>query len=216
MKKLFYSVAMMGLLAACGSPQMSSHNHTIPSAKLAEIAAMSGDPVAAEQMYATAAQDRPRDADAQLTYANALVSSNKINEARQVLANGIQKVSNPAILHGPLGSLYVLTGETQQAVVEFDAALSADHNNVRWLTNKAIALDMLSRHGDAQALYKLALASTPNDPIILSNYGLSLALSGQKDEALRVMAPLSGQTNLSPRIANTIEMVRSDKIGKAG
>jgi Flp pilus assembly protein TadD len=215
MKKLLYSVAIASLLAACGSP--STHLNTkISSTKLAEIAAMSGDAGAATSMLATAAQDNPRDAQAQLDYANALVQQNNISEARRVLASRIGQVRDASLLHGPLGSIYVLTGEAQQAVTEFDAALSSDRSNVRWITNKAIALDLLNRHGEAQALYKQALTSTPNDPIILSNLGLSLALSGQKDEAMRVIAPIANNGDLLPRVKNTIDLVRNDKLGKAG
>ena len=69
---------------------------------------------------------------------------------------------------------------------------------MRWLTNKAIALDLLKQHTQAQELYKQALADSPGDPVILSNYGLSLALSGNKAEANKVIAPLIGQADLMP------------------
>jgi len=209
--KLLYSVAALALLSACGT--QSPHNTKISSTKLAEIAAMSGDPAAAESIYATAANENPRDAQAQLDYANTLVQRNQINEARRVLASRISSVRDPGLLHGPLGSIYVLTGEAQQAVTEFDAALSSDSNNVRWVTNKAIALDLLKQHAPAQDLYRKALTMAPGDPIILSNYGLSLAMSGQKDEANKVIAPLVGQSDLLPRVKNTLEAVRSGKIG---
>src|SRR6476469_7512939 len=98
--KLLYSVALVGLLAACGT-QSSHLNTKLSSAKLAEIAAMSGDSGAAESIYATASQDNPRDAAAQLAYANSLVQQNKISEARRVLASHISTVRDASSLHGP-------------------------------------------------------------------------------------------------------------------
>jgi len=210
--KLLYSVALVGLLAACGT-QSSHLNTKVSSAKLAEIAALSGDAGAAESIYATAAQDNPSDAKAQLDYANVLVQGNKINDARRVLASRIGSVRDPSSLHGPLGSIFVLTGEAQQAVAEFDAALAHDSRNVRWLTNKAIALDLLKQHTQAQDLYRKALAESPGDPTIVSNYGLSLALSGNKDEAARVIAPLVNQADLMPRVKNTLDAIRGGKVG---
>ena len=209
MRKLFYSVATLALLSGCGVSSQQTHLNTkISTSKLAEIAQMSGDPSAAESIYATAAQENPADAEAQLNYANVLVQENRISEARRILSSRIGSVRNPQTLHGPLGSLYVLTGDAQLAVAEFDAALSGDSRNVRWLTNKAIALDLLKQHTEAQALYRKALAASPDDPIIISNLGLSLVLSGQKEEAAKVMATLGGQ-DLMPRIRNNYDVVRA-------
>jgi Flp pilus assembly protein TadD len=210
-RKLFYSVAALALLSGCStsSQYSSSHLNTkISTSKLAEIAQMSGDSSAAESIYATAAQENASDAEAQLNYANVLVQQNRISEARRILSSRIASVRNPQMLHGPLGSLYVLTGDAQLAVTEFDAALSSDSHNVRWLTNKAIALDLLKQHTEAQALYRKALAASPDDPIVISNLGLSLALSGQKEEATKVMAALGGQ-ELMPRIRNNYDVVRA-------
>ena len=71
-----------------------------------------------------------------------------------------------------------------------------------------IALDLLKQHTEAQALYRKALAASPDDPIVISNLGLSLALSGQKEEAAKVMSALRGQ-ELMPRIRNNYDVVRA-------
>jgi Flp pilus assembly protein TadD len=100
----------------------------------------------------------------------------------------------------------VLQGEPAQAIIEFDAMTT---DPLRWSVNKAIALDMLGRHAEAQVLYHRVLAKQPDDVVVLTDLALSLILSGHLAEAARIAAPLIDRTDLSPRIQSSLGIVQA-------
>ena len=58
------------------------------------------------------------------------------------------------------------------------------------MTARGIALDRLSRHAEAQEVYKRGLTKDPTDFALLSNLGLSYGLSGKTDEGIRILREL--------------------------
>ena len=58
------------------------------------------------------------------------------------------------------------------------------------MTARGIALDRLSRHAEAQEVYKRGLTKNPTDFALLSNLGLSYGLSGKTDEGIRILREL--------------------------
>jgi Flp pilus assembly protein TadD len=161
----------------------------------------------AEQLYAQASAAAPADAAAQLRYADILMRRGRTNEARDLLSKHMQTVSDSLELRDGLGSIYVLTGDPSRAITEFDAVLTSKPNDIRAVVNKAIALDLLGRHSDAQALYRQALASSPDDQVIINDLALSMLLAGHPQEAEQVTAPLRGQTDVMPRIRTGLGIV---------
>ena len=168
--------------------------------RVAQAAEESGDYRLAEDMTAAAAEAAPTDADVQLRYVDVLLRRGKVKQAGDVLSSHLRTVSDPQKLRGGLGGVYVLEGEPALAIAEFDSLLSADPGNMRILVNKAIALDLLGRHQDAQSLYRQALAAEPDDPVVINNLALSLMLAGRTHEAADVAAPLRAQSDMIPRI----------------
>ncbi|MFL5279780.1 MAG: tetratricopeptide repeat protein [Rhodopila sp.] len=200
---------LLALLAACaGSPSGLSSTQT-PSVRVAQAAMASGDLMLAESIYAKASAAAPSDADVQVSYADALLRLNKVAQARSVLTAHMKTVRDPRPLGGPLGVVEVLQGDAQAALADLAAAAAADPGNIRWIVDKAIALDLLARHGEAQALYRQALAADADDMIATNNLAVSLALSGQKSEAASVAAPLAGRGDLPPRVALTGVVLRA-------
>ncbi|HTI81062.1 MAG TPA: tetratricopeptide repeat protein [Acetobacteraceae bacterium] len=175
--------------------------------RVAQAAEESGDLALAEQLYAQASAAAPSDAAVQLRYADILMRRGRINEARDLLSKRLQTVSDPLELHDGLGSVYVLTGDPIHAVTEFDLVLAAKPNDIRAVVNKGIALDLLGRHTDAQALYRQALTLSPGDQVVINDLALSMLLAGRPQEAEQVAAPLRGQTDVLPRIRTGLGIV---------
>ena len=73
--------------------------------------------------------------------------------------------------------------------------------DVQIITARGIALDRLSRHAEAQATYREGLKRDPTDFALLSNLGLSLGLSGQTDDGIRILRELvrDGAANANTR-----------------
>jgi len=215
MNKLRYTansaiVLLTLVLAACGS---TSRDVAVTgfsgeaSQHVAQAAEESGDVELAGQIYAQAAAANPSDAAAQLRYADALARDGDIAAAGDLLRSRLATVSDPLPLRDGLGSIYVVTGEPARAVTEYDAVLAAKPNDMRALVNKGVALDLLGRHGDAQALYQKALAFAPGDATILNDMALSMLLAGHPREAEQVVAPLRSQPDVAPRIRAGVGVV---------
>jgi Flp pilus assembly protein TadD len=204
MHRIYLLLAAGTLLAGCQSfaPTVKTGDHL----GVAQAAEESGDYGMAETIYARAASAAPSDASLQLRYADMLIKQGKISQARDLLAQHVKTVSDAQSLHGALGMLDVLQGQPAQAMVEFDSMTT---DPLRWAVNKGVALDMLGRHSEAQALYQRFLAAQPDDVVVLTDLALSLALSGRTAEANRIAAPLLDRTDLPPRVQTSLGIVQA-------
>lgn len=205
------SLCIAAALAACASPRGNALDGASgePRLRVAQAAVASGNLQLGESIYASASAAAPSDTDVQLGYADVLVRLNKFHQAHSVLSDHLKTVKSPQLLCGPLGAIDVIQGEAARAIKEFDTAIAADHGNMRWVVDKAIALDMLGRHADAQGLYSQALAAEPDDVITINNLALSLALSGQKTEATSIASSLAGRSDLPERVTLTYDVLRA-------
>ena len=69
-------------------------------------------------------------------------------------------------------------------------ALALKRNDLSASTGKAIALDYLSRHVEAQQVYQEALALWPTNFALMNNYALSLCLSGGAQKGVPILEEL--------------------------
>jgi Flp pilus assembly protein TadD len=99
-----------------------------------------------------------------------------------------------------------VTGQPALTLTEYDAVLAARPDDMRALVNKGVALNLLGRLGEAQALYPKVLALAPGDPTILNDAALSMLLAGHPREAERVAAPFWSQ-DIAPRIRAGVGVV---------
>jgi len=175
--------------------------------RVAQAAEESGDFPLADSMYAQASAEEPTNASVQLSYADVLLRQGKINEARDLLLRHIKTVSDPRELQAGLAAIYVLTGDAASALAEYDKLLAASPDDTRMVVDKAITLDLLGRHDEAQALYRRALYASPDDAVLISDFALSLVLSGKTQEATALVAPLRDADNMLPRVRNNIDVV---------
>jgi Flp pilus assembly protein TadD len=211
------AIAICCVLAACAT-KPASQGPTLSGdarARVALAAEQSGDFPLADTMYAEAATENPTDASAQMRYADVLLRQGKVTEARDLLLRHIGTVSDPTQLQSGLAAIDVLSGEAARALAEYDKLLAVDPNDMRLVVNKAVALDMLGRHEEAQTLYRRALYATPDDPVVISDFALSLVLSGKTREASALVAPLRDADNVSARVRNNIAVVLAAG-GKSG
>lgn len=100
-----------------------------------------------------------------------------------------------------LGKLYMETGETALASIQFNHAMRDFPEDPRAYNALGILRDQEGEHETAQGLYRLALERDPGNTSVRNNLGLSLALNGKRDEAIDVLAelavdPTANQTTL--------------------
>src|SRR5262245_27105304 len=95
-------------------------------------------------------------------------------------------------------------GHYRQALDVLERAHAQDQPDWRILSAQGAALDQLGRHEEAQRYYGTALRIAPDEPSVLSNLGLSYALSKdlvRADGALRGPPASRGSMRGSGRIS---------------
>jgi len=98
----------------------------------------------------------------------------------------------------------VMTGKPQDALQTLSGVLASKPDDVSALADKAVALDILRRHDEAQALYRQALGLSPRDATISNDLALSLLLSGQAAAGAQVLAPFRESVGLPERIRTNL------------
>lgn len=119
----------------------------------------------------------PRDADNAIRYAQALRATDQRAQAAAVLETAaLHNPDNRALL-GAYGRALADAGNFKQALEVLERAHSPDQPDWRVLSVQGAVLDQMGRHEEAQRYYASALKILPDEPSVLSNLGLSYALS---------------------------------------
>ncbi|NYG45201.1 Flp pilus assembly protein TadD [Bradyrhizobium sp. IAR9] len=80
----------------------------------------------------------------------------------------------------PLARGLLMRESPDEALEVLDTILLAAPGDVRALNAKGVVLDHEGRHHEAQTLYRQALATDPENPMLSNNLKLSLALEGKR------------------------------------
>jgi Flp pilus assembly protein TadD len=115
-----------------------------------------------------------------------------------------------------LGKLYMETGETALASIQFDHAMRSNPEDPRAYNALGILRDQEGEHEAAQGLYRLALERDPGNHSVRNNLGLSLALNGKRDEAIDVLAELAVDPTASQTTLRNLEAAYASRVQPAG
>lgn len=204
LKTVLASAVACWLLAGCASQQTEGQQKAPVNAearlRVATAAEASGDKDMAVSMYSAAAAEAPGNTATQLRAAEGLARNGKMEDAAALLTRRLKATPHDPDVLETLGAIQVLVGQPSQAVQTLGLVLAARPGDVKALTNKAIALDVMQQHADAQLLYRQALVLAPQDPAISNDLALSLMLSGQPEEARRVLSPFRDVAGLPERM----------------
>ncbi len=104
-----------------------------------------------------------------------------------------------------LGKVYMESGETGMAAVQFNRAMITNPEDPRSYNALGIIRDQAGEHQAAQELYRLALERSPGYLSARNNLGLSLALNGQRDEAIEVLAEAAVEPGVDETVLRNLE-----------
>ncbi len=175
--------------------------------RLAEAAEAGGDQSLAARLYGNVHLAPGSSVDLQLKVADGLARNGRIAGAEEVLKQALQANPTQPDLLRALALVHIVSGRPELALGELDRALAARPGDQRSIVDKAVALDMLQRPAEAQALYRQALAKAPDDADIRTDLGMSLMLEGRVQEAASEVAPLRNSQPPSDRVGNNIEVI---------
>ena len=113
---------------------------------------------------------------------------------------------NTALL-GAYGRALADVGNYDQALDVLGRAHTPDQPDWRILSAQGAVLDQMGRHQDAQRYYSSALKIIPDEPSVLSNLGLSYALSKDLPKAEATLRRAVARPGADPRVRQNLALV---------
>jgi Flp pilus assembly protein TadD len=149
----------------------------------------------------------PDDSEAALQYGKALRATGQRSQAVAMLEQAtIAHPGDKALLAG-YGRALADNGNFQQAFDVLSQAHSPDDPDWRILSAQGAALDQLGRFDEARQYYASALRIAPDEPIVLSNLGLSYVLAKDLPKAEEILRRAYVQAGSDPRVRANLAVV---------
>src|SRR5450755_1456364 len=157
--------------------------------------------------WATRYRENPNDADVAMGYARALRATDQRAQAVAVLEQAAIRNPHNMPLLGAYGRALAEAGDYNQALDVLSRAHTPDNPDWRILNAQGAVLDQLGRHAEAQGHYSAALKIVPNDSSVLSNLGLSYALTKDLNRAEFTLRRARAQGNADPKVRQNLALV---------
>jgi Flp pilus assembly protein TadD len=159
------------------------------------------------QIWGERYRSDPDNADAAIRYAQALRATTQRAQAVAVLEQAsIRNPKNKALL-GAYGRALADVGNFNQALDVLSRAHTPEQPDWHILSAQGAVLDQMGRHAEAQRHYSAALKIAPNDPSVLSNLGLSYALSKDLKRAETTLRQAVAQPRVDPKARQNLALV---------
>src|SRR5215467_5387339 len=196
------AAALAAALAGCKTTQP-----TETTAALGVAAAGGGADRPSALAWAERYRANPNDPEAVVRYARALRAYGQRAQAVAVLEQAsIQHPKHRGVL-AAYGRALADVGNYKRALDVLNHAHTPADPDWRILSVQGVALDQMGRHEEAQRYYATALRIVPDEPSVLSNLGLSYALSKDLVRAESTLRRAATQSRVDPRVRQNLALV---------
>jgi Flp pilus assembly protein TadD len=197
-------LAAMVAMSGCAQTQSTSQAANPPAApagvmNVADAAISGGDPSMALKVSQAALASNPQDLDALYHEGAAYYAMNRCMDAIAVYKVALGLDTRSAEAEVGIGRC-LLKRNAVEAEQAFEAAVRDDPNNATALNDLGVARDLQGNHAGAVDPYQKALLLQPGTIATEVNIGMSLALSGDGDDALQYLGPLATSQDATPKI----------------
>ena len=150
---------------------------------------------AAEQGFQRAIELNPNYATAHHWYGEYLVLSRRFDEGFEELiqAQALDPLSLP--INADIGQYYFFTRQYERAVEQLKSALELEPDFVRALALLGWTFEQMERFEEAIAKFEQATALSGSRTLIVAGLGHAHAVSGNRAEALKILASLKEQSS---------------------
>jgi Flp pilus assembly protein TadD len=148
-----------------------------------------------------------KDKTAAINYANSLRALTQNAQAVAVLQGLAITYPKDQEVLGNYGKALSEAGQLKQAAEVLQNAHTPERPNWQILSAQGAVADKLGDHFEAQRYYQAALKIRPNDPGVLSNLGLSYALSKNLSQAEEVLRLAAAQPAADMRVRQNLALV---------
>ncbi|HYC24441.1 MAG TPA: tetratricopeptide repeat protein [Roseiarcus sp.] len=151
----------------------------------------------------------PGEKVASMNYARALRALTRYSEAVAVMQTAAVKAPKDFDVLGAYGKALADAGQLQQAADVLSRSYAPETPNWSNMSAQGAVADQLGDHTQAQEFYRNALKIAPNEPTILSNLGLSYALTKQLPRAEATLRQAVAQPGGDRRVRDNLALVLS-------
>ncbi|MEA2951967.1 MAG: hypothetical protein QOJ96_1487 [Alphaproteobacteria bacterium] len=198
------AVLLTAALTGCQTTQKQETTGSLPASSAANSEA---DWRREVDNWAALYRSHPEDPVNAMQYAQALRATGQRSQAVAVLEQAsIQNSTNKALL-GAYGRALADVGNYSQALDVLSRAHTPEQPDWRILSAQGAVLDQLGRYEEARGYYASALKIIPDEPTILSNLGLSYALSKDLVKAETTLKRATAQPGVGPRARQNLALV---------
>jgi Flp pilus assembly protein TadD len=157
--------------------------------RIASAALAGGDYANAVSISRRAAEIRPGAPAPYVMSGEALLRLGEVDQAILAYNSALARDSGDLAAQLGLARAYLETGRPQLARVPLANALQQSPNDSQALLLSGVVQDLAGAHGEAQADYRQGLRYAPGNPSLTVNLALSLAVSGNYQGAVDLLAP---------------------------
>jgi Flp pilus assembly protein TadD len=145
--------------------------------------------------------------DPALNYAAALVRLGRNDQAVAVLQTAAIHHPTDRDVLAAYGKALAAAGSFDVAIDTIRRAQTPDRPDWKLMSAEAAILDQVGRNGEARRLYARALELAPNEPTILSNYGMSYVLTGDLASAEKLLRKAIAAPGADSRVRQNLALV---------
>ncbi len=150
---------------------------------------------------------KPGDGAISLRYSTVLRRLGQHGQAIAVLQRATIANVNDVEITAAYGKTLADVGRFQEAADVLARAHSPDRPNWRVLSAQGSVADQMGEHDRAQQFYQNALQVSPGEPTVLSNLGLSYALTKRLADAERVLREAANSPRADSRVRANLALV---------
>ncbi len=149
----------------------------------------------------------PGEKIASINYARALRALTRYSEAAAVMQAAAVKSPKDFEVLGAYGKALADSGQFEQAKEVLTRAYAPERPDWTIMSVQGSIADRLGDHESAQKFYRDALKIAPGEPSVLSNLGLSYALSKQLTLAEDALREASASPRADARVRNNLALI---------
>jgi Flp pilus assembly protein TadD len=158
-------------------------------------------------VYGQQYRANPSDPEVAARYAQALRATGQRAQAVAILEQAAMANPRNKVLLGEYGRALAEAGQYEQALEVLDRAHTPENPDWHILSAQGAVLDQMGRHEEAQRHYLTALKIVPDEPTVLSNLGLSYALSKDLKNAEATLRRAAAHLPVDPRVRQNLALV---------
>jgi Flp pilus assembly protein TadD len=206
--RLLASAAIVGAIGVAASGcQTTQSTDTTGSLALASPNRPDADWHRDVEAYGERYRADPSNIGVALRYAQALRATGERAQAVAILEQLAMRNPTNKLVLGEYGRALADVGNYEQALEVFDRAHTPEQPDWRILSAQGAVLDEMGRHQEAQRHYLTALKIVPDEPSVLSNLGLSYALSKDLKKAEETLRRAAAHQPVDPRVRQNLALV---------